>query len=99
MKRLDPELDAEDAFRLMGNQSTVAPGAVRSGDATPLEEEEEESGEEEGSSVEEEEDAEEEDGLEYADAEGEPPSYSGMHQGMEMGANGYPVCGFPLILG
>ncbi|KAJ7438204.1 hypothetical protein B0H11DRAFT_2105399 [Mycena galericulata] len=56
-------------------------------------EEEDGGSEEEGSSVEEE-DAE--DGLEYADAEdGEgagPPSYTGHHQqGMEIGANGFPI--------
>ncbi|KAJ6563638.1 hypothetical protein DFH09DRAFT_889381, partial [Mycena vulgaris] len=48
-------------------------------------EEEEET--DEGSSVEE----EDEDGLEYGDAEGEPPSYSTPHPAMEMGANGFPV--------
>ncbi|KAJ7087598.1 hypothetical protein B0H15DRAFT_298692 [Mycena belliarum] len=52
---------------------------------------EEEDGEtdDEGSSVE-----EEEDGLEYADADEEragPPSYSGHHQVLEMGANGFPI--------
>ncbi|KAJ7154143.1 hypothetical protein C8R46DRAFT_911806 [Mycena filopes] len=49
----------------------------------------EESDEEDGSSVEEED--EEDEGLEYADADGEPPSYTNPHHTMEMGANGFPV--------
>ncbi|VDC00338.1 unnamed protein product [Peniophora sp. CBMAI 1063] len=42
LKGLDPKLieEAGDPFKLMGNASTVAPGAVSSGDATPEEEEE-----------------------------------------------------------
>ncbi|KAF7302372.1 PH domain-containing protein [Mycena chlorophos] len=48
---------------------------------------EDEDGSEEGSSVEE----DEEDGLEYVDADGEPPSYSMPHSALVTGANGYPL--------
>ncbi|KAJ7872788.1 hypothetical protein B0H14DRAFT_2721237 [Mycena olivaceomarginata] len=51
-------------------------------------EEEDENESDEGSSVEEDED---EEGLEYADAEAGPPSYSNPRHSIEMGANGYPI--------
>ncbi|KAF8173181.1 hypothetical protein K438DRAFT_1850657 [Mycena galopus ATCC 62051] len=61
--------------------------AVRAAGYVSDEEEDGEGTDEEGSSIEEEED----DGLEYADAEGGPPSYTNPRHSMEMGANGYPV--------
>jgi hypothetical protein len=67
-------------------QSGPVAAAVQAAGYVSEEEEEDESGE--GSSIEEDED---EEGLEYADAEAGPLSYSNPRHSIEMGTNGYPV--------